>query len=153
MRAPRFLAAKSIFCWFFTGAWRVFDSLPSMASPRPHDNPLPLSFRLQIALILSFNMAPWKWVWHHQEGVTMTCRGILEMTCASCTLKISLVQIANFKSVDLTQTRKFIISRLTKSRVCHVVLDSCYCCCQCSPCLLSFNVPHIMSDAKKILQS
>ena len=26
------------------------------------------------ALNLSFNMAPWKWAWHYQEGVTMTCR-------------------------------------------------------------------------------
>ena len=28
----------------------------------------------QKALDFSFNLAPWKWVWHYQEGVTMTCR-------------------------------------------------------------------------------
>ena len=27
----------------------------------------------QKALDLSFNLAPWKWAWHYQEGVTMTC--------------------------------------------------------------------------------
>ena len=26
------------------------------------------------ALDLSFNLAPEKWAWHYQEGVTMTCR-------------------------------------------------------------------------------
>ena len=53
-RVPRPFGAKRIFCWFFTGAWRVFDSLPSMTLPRPHDNAPPLSFRLQIAEIKSF---------------------------------------------------------------------------------------------------
>ena len=28
----------------------------------------------QKALDFSFKMAPWKWAWHYQEGVTMTCR-------------------------------------------------------------------------------
>ena len=27
----------------------------------------------QKALDLSFNLTPWKWAWHYQEGVTMTC--------------------------------------------------------------------------------
>ena len=27
----------------------------------------------QKVLDLSFNLAPWKWVWHYQEGVRMTC--------------------------------------------------------------------------------
>jgi hypothetical protein len=41
IRVSRPFGAKSLFCWFFTGARRVFDSLP-----RPHDNAPPLSFRL-----------------------------------------------------------------------------------------------------------
>jgi len=45
---------RSIFCCFFTGALRFFDSLPSMTLSCPHDNALSLSFRLQIAEIKSF---------------------------------------------------------------------------------------------------
>ena len=28
----------------------------------------------QKALDLSFNLTPWKWAWHHQEGATPPCR-------------------------------------------------------------------------------
>ena len=49
MGVPRPLAAKSIF-----SARRVFESLSSMTSPRPHDKATPLSFWLQIAEIKSF---------------------------------------------------------------------------------------------------
>ena len=53
-RVPRPFAAKSIFWWFFTGAWRVFDSLPSMASLGDFFKVLTYSLRIQIADIKSF---------------------------------------------------------------------------------------------------
>ena len=45
---------KAFFVDFFTGVWRVFDTLSSMTLSRPHDSATPLSFRLQIAEIKSY---------------------------------------------------------------------------------------------------
>ena len=79
-RAPRLLAAKSI------GARKGFLTLcllwhghALMIMPRP------LSGYQIKAEIKGSYMTPWKRAWHHQVGVTMTYRRILEMTCAPCT--------------------------------------------------------------------
>ena len=72
MEVPRPFGAKSIFCWFFTGAWRVFDSLPSMTSLGDLFKATNLTFWLQIAEIKSYLevegegrgtiMRAWRWL-------------------------------------------------------------------------------------------
>ena len=75
-RAPRSLAAKSIFCWIlwarggFLTLWLLWHLHALIIMSRP------LTGWQIKAKIKGFNMAPWKGAWHYQEGVTMTCRKI-----------------------------------------------------------------------------
>ena len=59
---PRFLKNDEIYKNIFSPAFSNILKEPILVQKQ--------TLHQQKALDLSFNLAPWKWAWHHQEGVT-----------------------------------------------------------------------------------